>query len=534
MSAGRPHLPGASLSVHPAVLDRRLRDLVAVGIAALVPAGIAIAIIVQTPHVTVGTAVLTLAAIVGIVGLYLLIVSNRLDVTVTIAVLYLALLDGPVKLGLGAGELSHGFRNVLILAICLGMVLRLFVNRDPIEWPPLMGWVGAFVGLVVLEAFNPKTHGFLHVIGGFRQQLQWVPFFFFGYVLIRSKRRMQQVFLILGVCALANGVVAAYQTELSPAQLASWGPGYRSVFQPTSVGHKAGQARVYESEGEARTRPLGLGSDSGFSGGLGLVALPGCLALLATWKSRRRWIAAVLALGAMLGVVTGLGRLQVVGAVLAVLAFAGLASLGGRRVTKALAATLIVVMLAIPAGAVLSSVVRNGTFKRYESITNSSAVSTIPSHKSSSWENIPSFLAKAPLGVGLGTVGAVSGFGGRVTELVEGHGVSAETQYNFVADELGAPGLLLWIALSLYIVSLTVRGIRKVPDGELVIMLAGIMAPFVALILTGFSGPFMTSAAHGPYFWFAIGVAAYWFAPLVRRSAAPAAAVTVPREAVAA
>ncbi len=531
--SSRPHPSGAPLSVHPAVLDRRIRDLLVMVIAALVPAAIAIGIIVQTPHATVSAAILTLAAIAGVVALYLLIVSSRLEVTVTVVVLYLALLDGPVKLGLGTGELSHGLRNVLILAICLGMVLRMFVNREPLKWPPLIGWVAAFVGLVVIEAFNPKTHGFLHVIGGFRQQLQWVPFFFFGYLLMRSKRRMRQMFIILGVCALANGVVAAYQTELSPAQLASWGPGYRSIFQPTTVGHKAGQARVYESEGEARTRPLGLGSDSGFSGGLGLVALPGCLALLATWRSRRRWVAAMLALGAMLGVVTGLGRLQVVGAVLGVLAFAGLASLGGRRVTRALGATLAVVVLAIPSGALLASVVRNGTFKRYESITNSSAVSTIPSHKSNSWEKIPSFLAKAPLGVGLGTVGAVSGFGGRVTELVEGHGVSAETQYNFVADELGAPGLLLWIALSIYIVALAVRAIPKIKDGELVIMLAGIFGPFVALILTGFSGPFMTSSAHGPYFWFVIGVAAYWLAPLVRRSATRQAA-PIPREAVAA
>ncbi len=31
---------------------------------------------------------------------------------------------------------------------------------------------------------------------------------------------------MLGVIALANGVVSAYQTRLTPAQLASWGPGY--------------------------------------------------------------------------------------------------------------------------------------------------------------------------------------------------------------------------------------------------------------------------------------------------------------------
>ena len=103
--------------------------------------------------------------------------------------------------------------------------MRLLARRERVKLPPLSGWVLAFVAIVVLEAFNPKTQGLLHALGGFRQELQWVPFFFFGYVLIRSKKRLRQLFIILGVIGLANGVVAAYQTSLSPAQLASWGPG---------------------------------------------------------------------------------------------------------------------------------------------------------------------------------------------------------------------------------------------------------------------------------------------------------------------
>jgi hypothetical protein len=173
---------------------------------------------------------------------------------------------------------------------------------------------------------------------------------------------------------------------------------------------------------------------------------------------------------------------------------------------------LVVIALAIPLGALFVSAVGGGTFKRYESIAPGQAASTVPSHKSSAWENIPNFLSSAPLGVGLGSVGAAGGFGGKVTELVEGHGVSAETQYNVVADELGAPGLLVWIALTIYVIALVAMGMRGIGDGELAIMLAGAFAPFVALTLEGFSGPFITSTASGPYFWLAVGMAAYWFA----------------------
>ena len=509
MTSPRLRLSGGAGAVHPVVLDRRIRDLALVGLAGIVPAAIALGLTIALPHTSV---LVVLGAIVAVLAIVTLIVNSRLEVTVGLVAVYLGLLDGPVKLGIGRSEATAAARNVLILAICLGAVLRLLASREKVRLPPLSGWVLAFVGVVVLMAFNPKTQGLLHVLGGFRQELQWVPFFFFGYALIRSKKRFRQMFIIIGVIGLANGIVAVDQTRLGPAQLATWGPGYRALFQPTTVGKKGSIARTYSSEGVARVRPLGLGSDSGFSGGVGVIALPCCLALLATWRSRRRWVAAVLALGALVAVATGLGRLQVVGAVLALLAFAGLASLAGRRVSRALGAMLVVVVLAVPLGALFVSAVGGGTFKRYESIAPSEAASTVPSHKSSAWENIPKFLSAAPLGVGLGTVGAAGGFGGKITELVEGHGVSAETQYNLIADELGTPGLLVWIALTLYVIALVATGMRGVADGELAIMLAGTFAPFVALTLEGFSGPFITSTASGPYFWLAIGIAAYWFA----------------------
>ena len=64
---------------------------------------------------------------------------------------------------------------------------------------------------------------------------------------------------------------------------------------------------------------------------------------------------------------------------------------------------------------------------------------------------------------------------------LEGHGVSAETQYNYVTDELGLPGLLLWTALSSERDRLAVTRLRRVGDLELRIDLAAMFAPFVAL-----------------------------------------------------
>ena len=58
---------------------------------------------------------------------------------------------------------------------------------------------------------------------------------------------------------------------------------------------------------------------------------------------------------------------------------------------------------------------------------------------------------------------------------------------------------------------LALRRLRRIVDVELRIDLAAVVAPVIALVLMGFSGPLSTSAALGPYFWFAAGIAAYWF-----------------------
>jgi hypothetical protein len=497
-----------SLGVHPAVLERRLRELLVAGAAAAAALAAALAISLLVPHPNL---VLLLAIVAGALGLYVLVANSRLEVTVTLLALYLCLLDGPVKLLSGGGTATSALRNVLILGVALGALGRLLAKREPIKLPPLTGWMLALLLLVLVEAANPNTGGFLHFLGGFRQQLQRVPFFFFAYVLMRDVERFRKFFLILGVVALANGIVATYQTRLSPTQIAGWGPGYHQrVYGTTVEGKKKGGGRVYVSEGEGRIRPLALGSDSGFGGGVGVVALPGTLALMAMWRGRRRWIAVVLSLGAMVAVATCLGRLQVVGAVLAVLAFALLSSTLGRRMTRPVVALLAVGALALPLGALFVSAEGAGTFKRYENIAPEKAASTSTGYKANALGLIPHEMTVSPFGVGLGSVGSVSGFGGRSTELLEGHGVSSETQFNLMADELGLPGLIWWTAFSLYVILLATLRVRRIEDPELGIALAGVFAPLIALFLMGFSGPIVTSAASGPYVFFAAGIASYW------------------------
>ncbi len=503
MSTSQWRLTGGPGGVHPTILGRRASDLAAVALAGVIPAVVGLAVTIALPDVSLAAVLAAIAAVLLVVWLMR---CTNVTLTATLLVLYLGLLDGPVKLAIGAHEVTASVRNVLILAVCLGVLMRIVVRRERVKMPPLAGWVAAFVGVVLIEVFNPKTEGVLKVFGGFRQQLQWVPFFFFAYYLVRSKKRLRQLFIVVGVIACANGAMSAYQTTLSPEQLAGWGPGYHNLIYIPS--ESKGTGRVYFSEGEARVRPPALGSEAGFSGGVGVIALPFALALFVTAR-RRRWIPVVLCLGAIIAIITGLGRTQLIGAFLSVIAFVGFAALARQRMTRAVLALGAVLLLAIPVGLVVTESLRSGTFKRYESIDLTSSSTDL--HKESAWSRIPHYIEAAPFGFGLGSVGPVSGLEGRNPELLEGHSVSSETQFNLIVNELGAPGLLVWVALTFYTIGIIVRGMPGVRDGDLAIMFAGAFAPFIALLFESTTGPFTSSPAAGPYFWGAVGLAAYWF-----------------------
>jgi hypothetical protein len=513
MSGADLHLAGPG-AVHPAVRRRRIEDLAWRGFTVLLAAALALAIAASVPKPNLA---FTLALMVGAAGLVTLMVDSRLEVTVTILAVFLGCIDGPLKGFAGGGNATAVVRNVLVFAVVLGALARLGSSRKPIRFPAMSGWVVAFVALVLVEALNPNTLGTLKILGGFRQQLEWVPFFFFGYALIRSRERMRKMFLLLGIIALANGIVSAVQVRLSPAQVASWGPGYSERI----LGANGVSGTAFKSEGEGHVRPLALGSDIGFGGGVGVIALPGTLALMAYGFGRRKWVVPLLATGALLAVATSLSRTAVLGSVVTLVAFGGFSLSAGRQMIRPLLALLVVMILATGVVTALSSTEGESAFSRYASIAPETVGTTAPSYKEVSLKQIPNDIAHAPFGFGLGVSGAASSFGGHTTVTLEGHGFSSETQYNFVMNEVGLPGLALWVALTIYLMWMAATRLRTVEDIEIRIGLAAIAAVLAGLTIMGFAGAFMAGQGSGPYFWFAVGVLAYWLAGPGRFVGAP-------------
>ena len=348
MSGAGPAARSAAPAGHPLVGRRRIADL----LTQLLVIGLAMALALELSFaVATPNLPLTFGLIAGIAGLATLIGNSRLEVTVTLLAIYLGCLDGPLKGFGGGGTLTALVRDVLVFAVVVGAVIRMLVRPEPIRMPAMSGWMFAFISLVLVEALNPNTEGILKTLGGYRQQLEWVPFFFFGYALVHTRDRMRKMFVILGAIALANGIVGAVQARLSPQQLASWGPGYAERVE----GANGVSGTTFRSEGEGHVRPVALGSDIGFGGTVGVIALPGTLALLAARYKRRKWVIPLLATGALLAVATSLSRTSVLGAICTLFAF-GLFSLSaGRQMIRPLAAMMVVMLLGVGVVTVLSS-----------------------------------------------------------------------------------------------------------------------------------------------------------------------------------
>lgn len=442
-----------------------------------------------------------MAAGVGVVAIWMF-TSARFEVTLAVVMLYIGLADGYLKLKTGSSVATLG-RDFLLYAIVAGALVRWAINGEQVERPPLTGWVLAWTGVVLIQVFNPENGTMSHSVSAIRPHLEFVPLFFLGYMILRSKRRVQGFLLLLLLVAALNGIVGLIQFGMSPEQLSGWGPGYEEKVNGT--GDVSGRGFV-DDDGELRTRPFALGSDMGFGGIVGLLAIPAGIAMLAVGAARTRFAAALLSSGAVLAVVTSQARVAVVGAVVAALAFAALSvtSRGALRAVMALSLALVVSYASV---SLLTSNSDDGAFDRYSDIAPNKALATAYDYRRDTLTLIPDYIRDYPLGAGIGSVGPA---GGREGRGVTGSQLNAESQSTFLLIEVGLPGLLVLLGLHLKLVGVSMRRVRQLEDPQLRLLVAAIAAPLIALLATWFVGVSTATTPSGPYLWFAAGALSYW------------------------
>lgn len=360
--------------------------------------------------------------------------------------------------------------------------------------------------IVLAELFNPADGILYHSFAGVRQNIEFVPLFFLGYAYVRTVRALRVFVIVLVTIGAANGIVSTLQFNKTPAQLASWGPGYAERVL-SQGGFSASARNFYTSSGTERVRPFGLGSDAGDGGLLGALALGGLVALASL--VRKRWhllLVVALAAATVLAIVTSQGRGAIVCAITIVVAYAALAAGSGRAVRTLLAFG----MGAAVAGIVISQIISSAGSSafRYASIAPSRILSTASTDRGQSWAAIPTYVVEYPFGAGLGVAGAAAGTRG--APAATGN-VNGENELTFATLETGVPGMLIIVGFTLTLCVTGIRRCRMEPDPEARLLLAATIAPLFGLVALYPTFAGLTGAVPGaPYLWASGGILAYW------------------------
>jgi hypothetical protein len=237
-----------------------------------------------------------------------------------------------------------------------------------------------------------------------------------------------------------------------------------------------------------------------------MVAVPGALALIAATR-RLRGVAAIAWIGLpllVLAVVTSQARSAVVGTVIAALAF--LALIANSR--RGLAALLGIVVIGAASFLVVSPLLsRSASANRYSSIAPAKVISTTFHYREATLALIPTYAVDYPFGAGMGSVGPAGGspVGGSTTS-----GLDAESEFTFLEIELGLPGLVVLLCLSLAGVRFGLL-LRRVADPGLQRVLMALTAALIALLASWVIGAVSPQSPTAPFFWLATGALAYWY-----------------------
>jgi hypothetical protein len=431
-----------------------------------------------------------------------MVFSERYELTLGVLLIYLGCVDGVVKLASGSTLATLG-RDVLLYSIVVGAVARMIIRKTPITIPRFTGFVVAWVAVCVIQLANPADISVLHAVASLRPHLEFVPLFFFGYVVLRSERRLSLFFLLLLIVAAVNGIVGLIQSGMSPATLASWGPGYAHL----ELGNGVVVARTFvNAAGQAEVRPPGLGGADGFGGMLGLIALPCGVALLTNWRHKLRltWLVIPATGLAIVAVVTSEARLAVVGTIVALVVFLAL-TVTSRRGVIALILTL---SLGLGGYLVISAVEVAPSGSRYTSISPSEVLNTSLTSRQSSLALIPKYLHIYPLGAGIGSTGpaAFTDVGGSTFQ----KGINGETEFTFLLAETGIPGLAVMLAFTLAMLTLGFR-LRRIAIPRLQCSLMALLAVLVALTVAWFIAPMTSDSPTAPFIWLSGGCLVYWY-----------------------
>ncbi|MGO9971659.1 MAG: hypothetical protein ACLP01_02275 [Solirubrobacteraceae bacterium] len=482
------------------IYDRQLRPV----FEALAGLSVAAVTIALTAFRSDNSTTRVVALVIVVMGSLWFATTRRTALALGLLLLYLGLLDGYLKLATGSNYVTF-VRDALLWSLAIGVLLRASLQHKRLTLPPLSGWVLAFVIVVFVELFNPDNGTLYHSFAGVRQHLEFVPLFFLAFACVRTKGTLRTFAILLVLVAVANGVVNYIQFRETPAELASWGPGYAERVLGLQQFGFSGRT-FFTSAGQELTRPFGLGSDAG-DGGLMAAFAIGAILALATLPGRRRYLllAAVGAIAAVVAIITSQGRAVIVCGVVVAFTYALLTTTSRRGASTVVAIGAAALLTLFTVESVVGT--SGPTQLRYGSFSIGNIVQTTASSRGFAFSDAAAYLVKYPLGAGLGVGGPATGSAGAPPQA---GALDAENELTFAEIETGIAGLVCLVGFPLTLLIIGFRRCRLEPDPEVRILLAATIAPIAGMLVLYVVSAVTPTTPAGPYLWAAGGIISYW------------------------
>ena len=465
--------------------------------------------------------ILALVPIIGkaaIVPIFLILVPlvlwNAFRDTERALYLYVAWcwIDGVIRGLLNQDPVSIVARDLVLGIIVVGWGFQRLLNRgtDPLRCPPGTLLVALFTANCLLQFFNPYSLGIVQSIAGLKLHLSAIPLVFLGYDIIRRREQVRNLFVFLTLATLVIGLLSFVQYYEGSIWTWSHYPGTKEVISQRLHATQIGGT----ISASASFKPPGA---TGFGGGTGAfialvfpltLVLPLLSERLHFSKSAKICFAGILLAFSIIIFINGLRSALVIAAV-GVISCCFL--VGGLLRTRMIVAVLFCLVLATIAYTLSQGLSGGGVTDRFSS-TISDPVTALHQDRKTFFDDAVFIVVHAPIGVGLGRVGAAAGrLGNSGKDL--GFTAGSEAYLGSIMYETGIIGGILIASIALSYLALSYRVLNGLTNLDDRLMATAVTAVLLVISINFLATPILMGPPGSVLFWLLGGVSLRVFAP---------------------
>ena len=383
--------------------------------------------------------------------------------------------------------------------IVLGWFLQRIVTRekDPLRVPPGTLLIVLFVVNCVIQVFNPYSLGLMSDLAGFKIHFAFLPLLFVGYDVFRRREQVRAFLIFLTLATLVISIVSVVQYYQGPGWTYAHFPGSKDV-----ISQDVGVLSPDQNDQVTGFRPPGTTTFGGGTGGFVGMILPLTFALVLL-SGRLRFstsvrVALVAAIFAF--IVTMLinsVRSALVSGIVGVVICGMLG--GGRNAARVVVVGALCLVIGL-LGWSYSQNLSNGHVADRFGSTFANPTKALHDDRMTFFDQFDYLIIRAPLGIGLGRVGAATGQSGAGLDGLNG-AIFSESYLGSMMAETGILGALL---ISCITILFLLRGfgiLRLLSDEDNRLLAAALLACLVVISANFFVTPVLLGLPGGALFW---------------------------------